>query len=194
MDKEEILEQLLANFTAVSKVQNSQEAYKITGHIFNLLRKLEPLDKSLAEKISKITASISSSADLEEIQNYANIILKELAEVQKSEKRFIPKLRIAWSKEYKRDIERYQHIKSQILETERAIILSPSFQKKLHEPIKRGKYKGCPHARLTDNMRIIYVVDYAQNKLVYITILTKNDFENSFRIKPLNWIEKYKEL
>lgn len=61
MDKQEILKQLLANFTAVSKVQNSQKAYKITRHIFNLLQKLEILDKTLSEKLSIITANIRNS-------------------------------------------------------------------------------------------------------------------------------------
>jgi len=193
MSKEEILKQLLANFTAVSKVQNSQEAYKMTVYIFNLLQKLEKQDKTLSEKLSMITANIRNSGYLQDIQDYANDALALLSLGEAGKKHFLDWDFFVESKDFIL-IKEKSNIKKLIKATQEEIELAELYTSNLHKHIKRGRYAKCRRAKLTDNIRIMYIIDPMQKKLIYITIISKNDFDNSLRIKPVNWIEKYKKL
>lgn len=193
MEKGEILKQLLANFTAVSKVQNSQEAYKIIGHIFNLLQKLEKQDKTLSEKLSMITANIRNSGFLQDIQDYANDALALLSLGEAEKKYYLKFKRRVESKEFSL-IKKKSNIKKLIEAIQEKIQNAREYTSNLHLPIERGKYAKCLHARVTKNIRIMYTIDPIQRKLIYIDIISKNDFDNSLRIKSINWIEKYNDL
>lgn len=204
MDKEEIIGQLRANLTALSCIQNLNEAYKLTGYVFNLLQKLEPLDKLLSEKLSAIVITISASVNLEEIHTLAAAGLTELSHafeeavlLADSEKMKNPvgnAGRIIRSKDYLRAIKKYQQYYALIEQAERDIIAWPRYQKKLHDLIDRGKYACCRHARFYSNLRIMYFFDIEQKKLVYVDILTKNDFDNSLNRTAIDWKAKFRDL
>jgi hypothetical protein len=202
MDKEGIIGQLHANLTALSCIQNLNEAYKLTGYVFNLLQKLEPLDKLLSEKLSALFVTASASADLEEIHMFATAGLAALghdaleeAIVTEPEKIKNPvgnARRIIRSKDYLRAIKKQYY--ALIEQAERDIIAWPRYQKKLHDLIDRGKYFCCRHARFYGNLRIMYFFDVEQKKLVYADILTKNDFDNSLNRAAIDWKAKFRDL
>lgn len=191
MDEEEIIKQLHANFSAISVAENLSGVYKINDYIFNLLVKLEKINSPLSGKISTYATKISESSDLGTIHNVAKMAFAELRGRKEDEKYFIPKLRIVISQEYKQATAKYITNKSQIKATEISILTYPKYEKKLHEPIKSGKYKDCWHARITGNLRTVYFVYYEKGILIFVDIITKNDFDNSTRLKPVNWKEKF---
>jgi len=194
MNQEEIIEQLRANFIALSKIQSLKDAYKITGYVFNLLQKLELLDKTLSEKLSSITANISQSTDFSNIQDLANSALALLASSKIKQKRYLKLDNKVESDDFIFSKEKYANIRYLIDTTKEKLEVAEGYVPNLHRPIKRGKYAKCLHAHVNENIRIMYILDPEQKKLIYIDIISKNDFENSLNIKQINWIEKYKEL
>lgn len=98
------------------------------------------------------------------------------------------------SKEFILSKKKYANIIKLIKATQEKIQNAREYTPNLHLPIKRGKYAECLHARVKKNIRIMYIIDPIQRKLIYINTISKNDFGNSLRIKPVNWIEKYKQL
>ncbi len=128
-----------------------------------------------------------------QIWDYSNDALALLSLDKTEEKYYLDFNDTVESKEFIL-IKEQSNIKHVIEDTQEALETAKSYTSNLHQLIKRGKYAKCPHARLTNNIRIIYIVDPKKKKLIYITILSKNDFENSLKIKPVNWIEKYKNL
>jgi hypothetical protein len=160
-----------------------------------LLQKLEPLDKLLAEKLSIISVNINSSSNLSYIQDTANTALASLLVPNKmQEKRYLKFRRTVESKDFILSKEKYANILHLIEATQPALERAEKYVQNLHLPIERGKYANCLHARVTKNIRIMYIVDPEQKKLIYIDIISKNDFDTSLRAKPADWIEKYKEL
>src|SRR3989344_2923954 len=62
------------------------------------------------------------------------------------------------SSEYLKAREKYSSFRSQIDKLEEDIEYYPSYDPKLHERMKYGMFKRKFHARLTDNLRVIYSV------------------------------------
>src|SRR3989344_3930137 len=62
---------------------------------------------------------------------------------------------------------------------EEKILNSPVYQEKLHEPLK-NKYwgKNCQHARLSDNLRIIYSY-IPKKKFKFEAIVTHNELDKN---------------
>jgi len=86
---------------------------------------------------------------------------------------------IVYSDTYKRALQQYISLEKNIRATEGKIIAWPVFSKKLHEPIIAGKYAGQLHARVTENIRIMYTYDRKTKTIYFMDIVTKNDLEKS---------------
>jgi len=67
---------------------------------------------------------------------------------------------------YRGECARYQRLMKKILNTELKIVGYPSRNGLLHEPLS-NRCKGLLHARVDQNMRILYLPDY-KNKIVFL--------------------------
>lgn len=191
MEEKEIIAQLRQIFTSLINIKKLADIYKLNSYSFNLLTKLRRINEPLANKLSSVTISIGNSSDINEICNSAKSALTNLAEVKEAV-RFLSNQKFIETDEYKRDVSNYESIKNQIESTKAKIKDAAEYQGDLHEKIKRGKYEGCLHARINDNMRLIYYVDPESKTAYYVCIINHNDLDNSFRMKPINWKERFK--
>lgn len=82
------------------------------------------------------------------------------------------------TEEYKKDCEKYSSHKKNIESLENKIITAEFYQKNLHQEMKRGvKWKDHLHARLSDNLRIMYSWTKETKILTFKGIITKNELE-----------------
>ena len=79
------------------------------------------------------------------------------------------------SDDYKKDKKTHKNLEKNITDVEDKIIIWPEYPKKLHESLTRGKLKGTRHARVTENLRIFYVIE--DQNAIFMRIMTKNEFE-----------------
>ena len=73
---------------------------------------------------------------------------------------------IVKEKKYKKDCKPYGNLKKRILNTELKIVNNPDKGVLLHEPLS-GRCTGLLHARVDQNMRILYRPDY-EHKMVFL--------------------------
>ncbi len=86
--------------------------------------------------------------------------------------------KIKRTKKYLSACASYAGWNAQIKSTEEQIMTSTVYDKKLHEKIIYGKNcKGYLHARITDNLRLMYLYYREEKRIVFDNIVTKNDLD-----------------
>lgn len=159
----------------IKTLKNINELYKLISTALNYVNKLD--DKRLAVLLKEKFNEIQTSTEIDVIIKKCNELLSLLIENKKQQyKTFLGITEFDYTKEYKRARKKYKSLLNRIDEVEARIKFSTEFRKKLHEPIKHGKYKGFRHAYLTNNLRIIY---YTNKKIVFFDIITKNELEKT---------------
>ncbi len=154
---------------------NLGNAYKLSSVILNLCSKLE--DKVIADKIRAKAVDIMSAGNPAIVEEAANAIL-DIIETKRAiidgKDAFILPKTTQRSNKYIDDCKKYSD--KNIADVETKIITYP-YAKKLHEKITAGKWKGYLHARLTENIRIMYLWFPEERLLRYEAIITKNELE-----------------
>lgn len=165
-----------------AKRQNLREVYSIISQILKLINEIsdQTIQKKLKTKIvqlqNNITGDITSL--LGEVIEYISAIL--INPITPKQKTYInPTGGINETVEYISKKKKYSAFKNNIAEVEIKITHWPEYARKLHEQIIRGKYKGHLHARITDNLRIIYLWNTKNKTLTYVDIITKNEFDQT---------------
>lgn len=164
-----------------ANLDNLNFVYKIAGKIFKLCDSLE--DKDLKFNLKGELAKIMQTQYKEEIQQLVKSILSFIEEAEKDQPQIkkyfegaIPKK----TEDYKKDCEKYSHLRKDIEELEKKILTSPFYQKKLHESLKSNKtWPNHLHARLTNNLRIIYFYNKETKEIIFKRIVTHNEFDKS---------------
>lgn len=193
MEEKEIIKQLKQTFQIIAINIDLKTIYSLNSYILNLLDKLMKTNEVLYGSLTSYAINISSSSDIDQIHDNAKSALTELNKVEEKESGLLAYIKIIKTENYKNNVNKFKNMEKQIINTENKIKKAERYIKELHEKIKVGKYKDCLHARVNENIRIIYYVDQDTRRLFYITILNHNDLDNSFRIKPINWKEKFNE-
>ena len=171
-----------------ANLDNLGFVYKIAGNLFRFSDSLE--DKNLKSSLKGELAKIMQTKYKEEIQQAVKSIfsiISEISETEKEETKEISKKYIDVKQEatyrserYEEDCEKYSLYTKNIIEVEKKILDSPYYQKKLHEKIEKHKtWKEYRHARLTGNLRIMYLYNEKEKKITFDAIITKNEFDKS---------------
>ncbi len=127
---------------------------------------------------------ITFNEPVDQIINMANsekVKLENLSEPErdKESKPFLDiKGKPERTKKYLSACASYASWSAQIKSTEEQIMTSTVYEKKLHEKIIYGKNcKGYLHARITDNLRLMYLYYREEKRIVFDNIVTKNDLD-----------------
>ena len=181
---------------------NDKKYLKLIENIINLcIRKIKDLyfvkssfadlinvyllleDKGLKHNIETKAKEILTETDLNKIKKYLQELLIIVSTANKSAETYIKvdENKRFKSDRYKEDCKRYENLEKNIKELENKILNSPIYQKRLHERIKENNktWPGYLHARLTSNIRIMYIYDQKERKITFDAIITKNEFDKS---------------
>lgn len=150
-------------FIAHQKSIEIKELFTI-AQVEELVEDIQELDSYL-EQIRKFIRQISHYSDFWHKRNPHSTYIDAKVVIK--------------TNQYKADTKKYNHYKKNILDVENKIETWVDFEKKLHEPIKKGKYGGKLHARVSGNLRIIYAWDGSKKILIYENIVTKNEFDQT---------------
>ncbi len=169
--EEEYIKNIKSIIDAIKRNPEDQKVFQLADTILSICKKIEnkELAKCIKEQIITMTNTIDVALRLQAIVN----IEKELSSQKEV---FEPKI-VEKTKQYKADCKKYQS-QANIEAVERKIVRFPH-SKKLHEMIAKRKWKRYLHARLTNNLRIMYHWYPNEKLLVFEAIITKNMLEKS---------------
>ena len=154
--------------------------YKIASNLFRLSNCLE--DDNLKSNIKAEVTKITQTQYREEIQQAVKSIFTLVSEAEniKKEQKYFQGATPRKTEEYEKDCEKYNNLRDNIKDVENKILNSPSYQEKLHAPLKQSKiWPRHLHARLTDNLRIIYFYDKKTKEITFKRIITHNELDKS---------------
>src|SRR3989344_1900256 len=103
----------------------------------------------------------------------------KLVEKTKQEATYLKVKREVRTSDYERACSKYAYHGAQIKKLEQDVQKEPTYNSKLHELMRHGKYQGKIHARLTDNLRLIYSVDSSTRTIVFENIITHDELDKS---------------
>jgi mRNA-degrading endonuclease YafQ of YafQ-DinJ toxin-antitoxin module len=79
------------------------------------------------------------------------------------------------SKDYQAALQKYSAWKKHIAQTIEDIRTATEYIDKLHRPMEHGKWKGVSHARISENLRLMYVYNPADKKLTLLDIIKHDE-------------------
>jgi mRNA-degrading endonuclease YafQ of YafQ-DinJ toxin-antitoxin module len=124
--------------------------------------------------------------DLDECVQESRVVLHHIKALEEDVKKqahdapFIRPQSTSYDEQYLIDKEKFNAMRGQIEATEAKIVSQP-YDKRLHEEMIYGKYKSLRHARINDNLRILYAWDASRKLLVYKRVITHTELEQSQR-------------
>ena len=164
-----------------ANLDNLSFVYKTAGNLFRLSDRLE--DKNLRSSLKGECAKIMQTQYKEEIQQAVKSIfsfINTTEKLQPQTKRYFEGPTPIKTEEYNKDCEKYYNLKDEIKNVEDKIMNSPVYQKKLHEPLKENKtWPNHLHARLTDNLRIVYFYNKKTREITFKRVVTHNEIDKS---------------
>ncbi len=179
MKPEEAIENLN---NAIDYLRNVKEVSKVYSAVAKLYTLVETLPSPQNEQAKEVLNVLMAMSDLEEINEKLDLLKDIIASTKKNfaKQRYFSIKRIEHLPEYKfkRD-GKYLNMRKQILDTEKKIVEVEDYVDTLHEKWKHGKWAGYSHARVTGNLRIMYLYDENTETLSFVDILTKNELEKS---------------
>jgi len=157
-----------------------------TSRIISFVKQLEGVDKDTAQNIIKLLENMFS-LNQENIGDARVRADEALIELRKLQDKLQTPVKVTYLKvkdvrreeSYIRACNVYNSYARQIAQLEEDLQESPVYQKKLHEPIKSGKYEKLLHARITGNLRLIYNFNWETGLLTFIDIITHDEFDKS---------------
>lgn len=189
MDIKEAMKQIETGLEIVKA--NPDKIRKLIPMLFNLLDVVSIVDKEMCSELKAKFVKIANSPDVRTI----TVKIEEIAESIKSLKekvktygtnpygetylgKYYGMISVNDSdKEYRRAIQKYADKSQAIKKLEGKIVSSNAYVKNLHELISNHKtYGGYFHARLTGNLRLMYIIE--NEILTFKDIITKNEFDN----------------
>jgi len=162
-------------------LKKTDNLYFIRSTFAEIIRIYENLeDKALQTILQNRSKEILIAKDQSKIKKYLEEILKAIEDKESEiEKTYIDlgETKVDSSDRYRDDCIKYKD--KNIKDVEEKILNSPVYQEKLHEPLK-NKYwgKNCQHARLSDNLRIIYSY-IPKKKFKFEAIVTHNELDKN---------------
>ncbi len=157
---------------------------KIANYSSQIVNRCDKLqDKALAEDIreegKRILVSLPQFTD--DILDAADEIVQRIElvfEVSEEATIFIKTTDINYTSRFRKDCQTYDQHSDKIKKIQKRIVTFP-YTDKLHEKIgtQGHTWYGYRHARLTRNLRIMYLWDEKKKVLTYDAIITKNEFE-----------------
>ena len=156
---------------AKSKINDSQFIYNTFSDLILFCEKLE--NNNLKFNLAKNAKEILVTKDLIKINKYLEELLFVILKTKEANKTYleVDLKNVSKNDRYKVDCERYSDKNIQIVE--KRILESPVYQKKLHEFLKEGNWRKRYHARLDDNLRIIY--SWKNKKVIFEAIVTHDE-------------------
>ncbi len=159
---------------AKNKINDSQFIYNTFSDLVLFCEKIE--DSNLKFNIEKKAKELLVIKDQNKIKKYLEEFLPFISKFRETHKNYLDinlKEDVSRSDRYKTDCLRYPD--KNIQTVEKRILESPVYQKKLHEFLKEGNWKKRYHARLDDNLRIIYSWDKEKKKIKFEAIVTHDE-------------------
>jgi len=158
------------------------EVYSMISQLLRIISEISDetirnmLKTGIIQLQNKVTEDITQQSD--KLLKYISAIVSAPAATK--QKTYIDATGgISATSEYDDKKRKYSSYNDKIADVEEKIVRSFVFTKKLHEPIKHGKYAGYLHARITENLRIIYIWDARSKALIFTNILTKNELDQT---------------
>ncbi len=166
-----------------ANLDNLSFAYKIAGKLFGLCDSLE--DKDLKFNLKGELARIMQTQYKKEIQQATKSIFSFIDETKREVKEINKKYidvkqeNVSRSERYKADCRKYSSLEENIEKLEEKIIRAPEYVENLHKEITKQKSKwfGYLHARLTKNLRLMYLWNKEKRKLIFEAIITHDDYD-----------------
>jgi len=184
MKPKDALEQIESTLE-VMKTRDMATTHKLATTLFRPADALAVIDQPLSDGIKARLTEILSSAELVTIMSKIEEIKQILEQLKvKSiaptpQKRYLGVSQKQYLPTYLKAMEKYKAYAKALEKLETDILEASEYDKKLHEPIKYGKWSGYLHARLTSNLRVMYRIDAMTKVLIFEDIITKNEFEKS---------------
>lgn len=116
------------------------------------------------------------------IRKFISIIHEQIRYLEKKskEKRFLVVEHQEHDPIFLEKCEKYNSLKAAIEDTMREILEAKTYVPKYHEEIKyTERYRGCRHARITENLRLFYFYNKNIKTICWIDIITKNEFDKT---------------
>ncbi len=156
------------------------DSYFVQSTFADLKRLYENLDdKDLKFNIKIKSEEILTERNQGKIKKYLEELLFIISKTMYINKTYLDvpldDEHVGRSNDYKNDCRRYIAFEKNINEMENRILTSSVYQKKLHEFLKEGNWKNYYHARLTDNLRIIFRWDKENKKVKFEAIVTHDE-------------------
>jgi len=184
----EILESIKVDVSVIrSKLEPSKIRF-IYKYVSDIIIGCDRMnDQKLAKKIKSEAASIMSTQDLEEIGKYLDGIIILISDADNIEEEkgkkhtFLDVKKTEESDRFKDDIKTYSSWEDNTRKLQQKILTWPDFEKNLHQRITSGKWEGYLHARISGNLRLMYIYDSEEKSVLWDAIITKNEFDKSRR-------------
>ncbi len=190
MKSEELIEEIKIIIEAIKA--DISRLHKGLPGLFKAADQLSAIDKSSASEIKARLLELNSLTDETEIISKIEEIKVILAKVKEKQKtivldqysgtylvKYYGIKGVERTGNYLKANDKYKSSLKAIKKCESDILSTKEYIKNLHEPIKYGKYAGYLHAKIDNNLRLMYFVDTNTKILWFDNIITKNELEKS---------------
>ncbi|HLC32256.1 MAG TPA: hypothetical protein VJJ82_00355 [Candidatus Nanoarchaeia archaeon] len=186
LTQQQIVEQMM-NIALIlgkqKKMSGAKQCVTDFFTLFNQFHEITPQESyELATKLNEIRGLTESEQEYLQLysENLLDILKKINARMESTLApaiNYIKATKKLYADSYKRDREKYVAFIDQIENTENKVMTSPLYERKYHEALFAGKHKGFLHARINQNLRILYVVK--GDNATFWHIVTKDEMERS---------------
>lgn len=155
--------------------------------LFKAVESLAFLNKEESSKLKTSLLELNSLTDNQSINLKIDEIILQLSEIKTKSKdtqntylvKYYGIKGVKRTNNYSKAIDKYKSNARAIEKCESNILSAKEYIKNMHEPIKHGKYAGYLHARIDNNLRLMYFIDMNTKILWFDNVITKNDLEKS---------------
>ena len=165
---------------------------KTIPYLFRAVEVLEVVDKQLVSELKAELLELNILFDRQSISNKIDeikIIISKLKEklkatetIQSSDTylvKYYGVKSVERTNNYSKAKNKYKSSLKAIEKCGSDILSAKEYVKNLHEPIKHGKYAGYLHARIDNNLRLMYFIDTNTKILWFDNLITKNELEKA---------------
>ncbi|VVB80866.1 Uncharacterised protein [uncultured archaeon] len=178
MELKDAIQNLNNAIAYLRTVRDLSIVYSTIAKLYNCVDTFpSPQNEQIREALNNLM-SVSDLSELKGILDVLEDILKATKKAPSQVSYLFVKKEVKTSS-YLKALNKYASLKKSISETENKIVSVPQYVDTLHEEWKHGKWQGYLHARVTGNLRIMYLYDEIEKIITFVDILTKNELENS---------------
>lgn len=163
---------------AKSKLNDSYFVQSTFADLRSIYENLD--DKNLKYNINMKVQELLITFDNSKLKKYIDELLFIISKTRETNKTYLgvpsDDKHVIRNDRYKDDCKKYADKK--INESENKILDAKEYVEHFHKKINRGiEWKGCLHARLTKNLRIIYRYDEKKKTVEFLAIITHDDYD-----------------